>query len=44
MRREKRVAVLTSPRDRTGERLGTSSTSSKVKPSFGRIFMRIPPR
>ena len=27
-----RVAVLTSPREANGDRLGTSSTSSKVRP------------
>jgi hypothetical protein len=33
----RQVAVLTSVREYTWERLGTNSTSSNVKPGFGRI-------
>jgi hypothetical protein len=39
MWRDSCVAVLTSPRERTGERFGTNNTSSKVSPRSGRIFM-----
>ena len=39
MWRDSCVAVLTSPRERTGERFGTNNTSSNVSPRSGRIFM-----
>ena len=39
IRAVKRVTVSTSWRETTGERLGTSSTSSKVRPFWERIFI-----